>query len=84
MNPKSQSFFPLAEFDRPCRALQDTVWVGEPANPLHPDRGYIRRGETIWLHPELMTNTSDWQLARLKNNRVRYIRHNDFELLAQP
>ncbi|SFE89682.1 hypothetical protein [Spirosoma endophyticum] len=69
---------PVEGFTFPCRAVQDTTWVADPANPTMPQTGLIRQGETIWLQTEPFGSGPAWQLARLANQTLCFVQPHQF------
>lgn len=66
------------DFTCPYKALQDTVWVSDPANPVAHQTGPIRKGETVWLQAQPFGSGPYWQIARLIDKTVCFVQPHHF------
>jgi hypothetical protein len=78
----NQSALTSNEFIVAYTALRNTEWVAEPANPVNLKKGLIRKGDTIWFHPDHFGSGPIWQQARLRNRTLRYVHLSDFKAVA--
>ncbi|QHV98692.1 hypothetical protein [Spirosoma endbachense] len=69
----------IEEFTVAYKALVDTEWIDNPANPTDHLKGFIGQGERIWLHPDHSGIGPLWQQARLVDKTLRYIHFHDFK-----
>ena len=79
MSQKPSATGPIDEFTCPYKAIQDTVWVADPANPVANQTGLVRKGETIWLQTKQFGSGPTWQIARLVNNHICFVQPHHFD-----
>jgi hypothetical protein len=72
----------IEQFTMGYKALWDTEWINDPANPTDPLKGFIGQGETIWLHPDHAGIGPAWQQARLVDKTLRFVHFHDFIKIA--
>ncbi|MBD2755806.1 hypothetical protein [Spirosoma validum] len=72
----------IEQFTIGYKALLDTEWIDDPANPIDHIKGFIGQGETIWLHPDHSGIGPVWQQARLVDKTLRFVHLHDFKKIA--
>ncbi|GAB3718014.1 hypothetical protein GCM10027592_60620 [Spirosoma flavus] len=65
-------------FQLPAKAIQETQWVEEPANPTQQKGGLIRKGEIVWFAHDLFGSGPGWQQALFNDHRLGYVNQHHF------
>jgi hypothetical protein len=72
----------VEQFTVAYKALLDTHWIDNPADPTDHITGFIGQGETIWLPLTQAGIGPVWQQARLVDKTLRYVQFHDFTKLS--
>ncbi|QDK77547.1 hypothetical protein EXU85_02615 [Spirosoma sp. KCTC 42546] len=83
MQPKCHSSMAISGFNHPSRAIQNTDWISDPADPTQSYRGQIPKGETVWFQDELFGSGPAWQQVRLADHTLVFINPHHFEPIRQ-
>lgn len=70
------------EFNFPARAIQDTDWISNPANPVGQQTGRIQQHESVWFRQDPFGSGPVWQPARLADNTLCCVQPRHFQAVT--